>query len=349
LLGDWSFRREERLGRLARSRDPVAIIAARVRSLPSIRQELLRRFAAHNIEREFVNFGKLDLRGRDSSDTRQRDRGFLVRQVIVLKVAMDESGVHDGSPVIAVAAYVARPRQWQDWTKRWNVAKRPIKVMHAVDCQNLTGEFKGWLKEQRDELVKRILPVIADIDIPGVVVGIQMHEFEKALAGRDDLRPIFGTPYAACFQWVVQIIMNFALGALNTERIGFVHELNDYRQEALESFNWIKKHGNPLGNIIGLQFAEKKDYVPLQAADILAYEGNKRLRDPSRQERRAWTALDPDKTRIFAAYYGRDNMADLISRLELIRDGRFDEIDLGSGWKRAAQAAGAGSWEGLRA
>jgi len=97
-----------------------------------------------------------DLRGRDSSDTRQkpqpRDRGFLVRQVIVLKVAMDESGVHDGSPVIAVAAYVARPRQWQDWTKRWNVAKRPIKVMHAVDCQNLTDEFKGWLREQRDEL-----------------------------------------------------------------------------------------------------------------------------------------------------------------------------------------------------
>jgi hypothetical protein len=318
------------------------------RARARVRQKKLR-----HIEREFVNFGKLDLRGRDSSDTRQkpqpRDRGFLVRQVIVLKVAIDESGVHDGSPVIAVAAYVARPRQWQDWTKRWNVAKRPIKVMHAVDCQNLTGEFKGWLKEQRDELVKRILPVIADIDIPGVVVGIQMHEFERALAGRDDLRPIFGTPYAACFQWVVQIIMNFALGALNTERIGFVHELNDYRQEALESFNWIKKHGNPLGNIIGLQFAEKKDYVPLQAADILAYEGNKRLRDPSRQERRAWTALDPDKTRIFAAYYGRDNMADLISRLELIRDGRFDEIDLGSGWKRAAQAAGAGSWEGLRA
>jgi hypothetical protein len=96
------------------------------------------------------------------------------------------------------------------------------------------------------------------------------------------------------------------------------------------------------GNIIGLQFAEKTDYVPLQAADILAYEGNKRLRDPSRPERRAWTALDPDKTRIFAAYYGRDNMAGLIDRLEKIRDGRFSEIDLGVGWKRAAQSAGGG-------
>jgi Protein of unknown function (DUF3800) len=269
--------------------------------------------------------------------------------VIVLKVAMDESGVHDGSPVITVGAYVARPRQWQDWTKRWNVAKRPIKIFHAVDCQNLTEEFKGWTEPERDGLVKRCLPIIAESDFPGVVVGIQMHEFEKAMRGRDDLRPIFGSPYAACFQWVVQIIMNFAIGANSRERIGFIHELNDYRHEALESFNWIKRHGNPLGTIIGLQFADKKDYVPLQAADILAYEGNKRLRDPTRRERRSWAALDPDKTRIFAAYYGRNNMTELITRLQLIRDGRFDEIDLGSGWKRAAQAVGAGSWEERRA
>ena len=262
--------------------------------------------------------------------------------VVVLKVPMDESGVHDGSPVITVGAYIARPRQWQDWTKSWNVAKRPIKVMHAVDCANLKGEFKGWEQPARDELVKRVLPVIAESNAIGVVIGIQMDEFEKAMAGRDDLRPLFGTPYAACFQWVVQVIMNFALGAMSTERIAFVHELNDYRQQALDSFAWIKQHGNPLGNIIGLQFAEKKDFVPLQAADILAYEGNKRLRDPNRPERRAWTALDPDKSRILAAYYGRKNMAGLIDRLEKIRDGRFSELDLGTGWKRAALAAGAG-------
>jgi hypothetical protein len=262
--------------------------------------------------------------------------------VIVLKVAMDESGVHDGSPVITVGAYIARARQWQDWTKLWNATKRPIKVYRAADAANLYGQFEGWTEEARDELVKKLLPVIADTDIPGVVVGIQMDEFEKAMAGRDDLRPIFGTPYAACFQWVVQVIMNFALGALSTERIGFVHEINDYQQEALESFSWVQEHGNPMGNIIGLQFARKKDYVPLQAADILAYEGNKRLRDVSRPARRAWTALDPDKSRLFAAYYGRENMAGLIDRLEKIRDGRFSEIDLGTGWKRAAQAAGAG-------
>jgi hypothetical protein len=179
--------------------------------------------------------------------------------VIVQKVYMDESGTHDGSPVVTVAAYVARPRQCQEWTKRWNVAKRPIKVFHAVDCHNFAGEFEGWKEPQRTDLVKRCLSVIAESDFPGVVVGIQMNEFEKAMEGRPDLRSVFGTPYIACFQWTVQIIMNFALGADNCERIGFVHEFNDYRHEALEAFGWIKRHANPLGNIIGLQFAEKGD------------------------------------------------------------------------------------------
>jgi hypothetical protein len=272
--------------------------------------------------------------------------------VAVLKAYMDESGVHDGSPVLAVAAYLARPRQWQEWTKRWNATKRPIKVFHAADCANLHGEVEGWTKEDRDALVARLLPVIAVFDMPGVVVGIHMQEFEAALAGRPDLREVFGTPYAACFQWVVQIIMNMALGANSRERIAFVHETNDYRQEALEGFSWIEKNGNPLETLISLQFGSKKQFAPLQAADILAYEGNKRLRDPERPERRAWTALDPDKTRVMAAYYGKENMADLIGRLEKIKAGRISEIDLGENgplWKRSAFAAGMGRpWAGER-
>jgi hypothetical protein len=237
-------------------------------------------------------------------------------------------------PRLTVGAYVARPRQWQELTKRWKVAKRPIKVFHAVDCANFTGEFKGWTAQERDPLVIRVLDVLRESDIPGVVIGLHMDEFRKAMAGRDDLRAIFGSPYAACFQWVVQVIMNIAAELASKERIGFIHETNDYPQEAQESFAWVETNGNPNRAVIGLQFADKQDYVPLQAADVLAYEGNKRIRDPSRHERRPWQALNPDG-RIFAAHYGRENMDELIDRLEKIRDGRFREIDLGSSWRRA--------------
>jgi hypothetical protein len=254
--------------------------------------------------------------------------------VVVIKVPMDESGVHDGSPVLTVAAYLERPRQWQEWTKRWNIAKRPIKVFHSVDCQNLVGEFKGWTETSRDELVIRLLDVIDASALTGVVIGLHMGEFEKAMADRPDLRAIFGSPYAACFQWVAQVIINAAIDVGSDERIGFIHECNDYRQEALEAFAWIKRNSNPGNRVIGLTFSEKQDYVPLQAADVLAYEGNKRIRDPSRPERRPWQRLNANG-RISAAQYGRNNMGELIDRLEKVRDGRFSEIDLGSGWNRS--------------
>ena len=254
--------------------------------------------------------------------------------VVVLKIPMDESGVHDGSPVLTVAAYLERPPQWRDWTKEWNKAKRPINVFHATDCANLKGEFKGWKEEDRDPVVIRLLDVIDAANLSGVLIGIHMGEFEKAMKGRDNLRAIFGEPYVACFHWVVQTIINAAIDAGNTERLAFVHECNDYKHQALEAFGWIKANSNPGKRVIGLQFAGKEDFVPLQAADILAYEGNKRLREPSRPERRPWQRINPDG-RILAAHYGRDNMHELIDRLEKIRDGRLSEIDLGSGWNRS--------------
>ena len=115
---------------------------------------------------------------------------------------MDESGIHDDSPVVTVAAYIGRPRDWREWTKRWNVAKRPINIFHAVDAQTLHGEFEGWSESDRDEVVRRILPVIVEANFPGIVIGIHMHEFTKAMGDRNDLKEVFGTPYGACFQWL---------------------------------------------------------------------------------------------------------------------------------------------------
>jgi len=206
--------------------------------------------------------------------------------VAVLKVYMDETGTHDDSPIVAVGAYVGRPRAWKEWTKRWNIAKRPINVYHATDAQNLHGEFEGWSEHDRDELVKRILPVIAETGFPGIVIGINMIEFKEAMDGRDDLSGVFGSPYEACFQWLVQSMMYIQWQTGSKERIAFVHECNDYQQEALQAFSYIKKHCNPQQSPIGILFGDKANYAPLQAADILAYEGNKRMRDPGRPERR---------------------------------------------------------------
>jgi hypothetical protein len=241
---------------------------------------------------------------------------------------MDESGTHDNSPVVVVGAYVGKPSMWRDWTKEWNRTKKPINVFHAVDCANLVGEFKGWDKARRDAYCARLLPVIPRHNILGIAVGIQMDAFRREIAPYPELREMFGTPYTACFQWVIETLLEMLAEYNSEQRVAFFHECNDYQGEALKTLRYIQDERKGK-NVITLAFGGKEDYVPLQAADVLAYEANHLLRDPKRKLRRSWQAIDPDEDnhRIRVRHYGEANMKDLISTL-----GAFRRRLLASGW-----------------
>jgi hypothetical protein len=105
-----------------------------------------------------------------------------------------ESGIHEGSPVVTVAAYLSRPRQWVAFTKEWQRTIRPIKCYHAADAAACHGEFEGWTPAQVADLAKRALPIIPRRTEMGIAIGIQMEHFEEALKGRPILRKQIGTP-----------------------------------------------------------------------------------------------------------------------------------------------------------
>src|SRR5215211_2559802 len=156
------------------------------------------------------------------------------------------------------------------------------------------------------------MPIIRSHELAGIVIGIRLNDYYQALKGRDDILRAMGTPYTACFQWALAIIMEMATEYGRGARMAFVHEVNDYKGEALDAFDFVKLHRNPRQIPITLAFGSKADYPPLQAADVLAYEGGKFLKNPTGTPRRAWTALDPDMTRIVARRYAKDNMPEMI-------------------------------------
>jgi uncharacterized protein DUF3800 len=267
-------------------------------------------------------------------DILEMSRAFLADKegvIAVLKVFMDESGTHDTSPVVTVAAYMGRPTAWRDWTSKWARVLRPIKVYHAVDAQHLKGEFEGWTSAEVGELVAKLLPITANAAIGAVAASIDLRVFEKAISGRDDLKELFGNPYIACLQNVMHVLMAIVANAGTGERIAFIHENNGYHQEAYDCFDWVKKNCNYGGNVVSLSFGAKGDYPPLQAADILAYETNKRVRDISRPARRPWKSLRADK---FAMTYDKGNMDELVKVLDDIKRGRDLGVTPMAAWGR---------------
>ena len=109
--------------------------------------------------------------------------------------------------------------------------------------------------------------------------------------------------------------------------MAFIHEVNNYKGECLKAFDYIKQSHNPRGIRMSITFGSKGDYSPLQAADVLAFEGGKFLKSyPNANPRRAWTAIDPKKE-IVARRYGKEGMPELI---RLLSD--FRAKNLAAGW-----------------
>ena len=225
--------------------------------------------------------------------------------IAVLKVYMDESGIHDGSPALTVGAYVAMPRVWREWTKVWNRRKRPIEVFHSNDCANLWGEFKGWKPPERDAFVAQLLPTIAEHPLAAFVAGIKMNDFRDVCEEYPRMGEALGTPYVACFQWVVTSILQWLDTIPDSQRLAFFHENNDYIGETTSCFGLCRELGDKGNRKMSLTFGAKEDYVALQAADVLAYEGNKRIRNPDTPDRRAWRAINPNGDRRELKYFDR--------------------------------------------
>jgi hypothetical protein len=94
-------------------------------------------------------------------------------------------------------------------------------VFHATDCASFHGEFEGWKHEDRDPYVAQLLPVMPAHPLAGIVIGVHLTELDRAFRDHSELIEMFGTPYTACFQWAISIIMEIATDHGRGQRMVF--------------------------------------------------------------------------------------------------------------------------------
>jgi uncharacterized protein DUF3800 len=252
--------------------------------------------------------------------------------IAVIKLFVDESGIHEGSPIVSVAGYMARGLTWQKFTTEWRRTLKPkgINIFHATDCANLQGDFKGWTVDERDNLMKRLLPIIPKYAF-GYAIAVKLTEVEKLLEARPELRKFHKDPYAVCFQWLLMSVINDLRMKISDPRpISVIHEVNDFKDSAIAAFETVR--AGPGGEAFSrLIFATKREFVPLQAADTLAYEAARRILYHDGPERRSLTALIADG-RIDLKSINRNNADSYIDMLSKIKEA-YDAGILADAWR----------------
>jgi hypothetical protein len=200
----------------------------------------------------------------------------------------DDSGTHPKSDVIVWAGLFGNQYQWESFDRIWNDLldspcpnKDPIKKFHTVECRFREGEFAYWSRTEQDYLIDQLASAVVRTLLSGIAIVVNRRDYDEVVTG--DLRTIYGDAEAFCASlFYVRIQELVSRIAPQETEMAFVIDRRENRmaqhQAAYDIVAEENKRNNILMNVerkielLSLTFASSKKFLPLQAADLFAYE-----------------------------------------------------------------------------
>ncbi|MFZ0248001.1 DUF3800 domain-containing protein [Candidatus Binatus sp.] len=196
---------------------------------------------------------------------------------------MDESGTHDESEFAALAGYVDHSSGWTQFETAWKavLVKYRVSEFHMTDFENRYGEFdwqKYWFLPDKELRHPFMCDIIHALDPPKrlrVGCTISLRDYREIIPEcfHKDYSPYYFL-FAKCIEQLWRVSF---LGIPPDEELAFVFdEKLGFEGRATAIFLALRDRRFPYSDRMGgIQFASSKKVVPLQAADLVAFEYRK--------------------------------------------------------------------------
>jgi hypothetical protein len=196
----------------------------------------------------------------------------------MLAAYLDETGLHGGSPFVAVCGLVGTTLEWSRLEHPWaeNLQTTRVSVFHGFDCENGDGEFFGKSLGIRESLVTGLSTDLAKRELDVGVCGVVQKEWDQCASTETKQR--FQTPYHFCLEFIFQKLNSWSRINANGEPIAMVFaEHQQYAARTMEIYEHYV-YSNQFPHLGLLSFGKPKCLIQLQAADLLAHETYKYMR-----------------------------------------------------------------------
>ena len=189
----------------------------------------------------------------------------------------DESGSHDGSPILCVAGYVFRKNEaiklGHEWRKvlRW----KKLPYFHMVDCAHGNGPFANLTKDERISVQTKLIEVIKRYAIQGIAITVNPVEYERCAKRLPYKRGLYDNAYAFCAQVIMTGVSVFIERNPRIGKMAYFFEAGhrsapqaDEIMRTMFAQPAIKQQFRYTAHV----FVEKQDSPQIQAADLLAWQ-----------------------------------------------------------------------------
>lgn len=202
----------------------------------------------------------------------------------MLMYYVDESGTHDGAPACVLGSYLSPANAWASFELEWKacLTEYDIPHFHMTDYENRQAPFVGWSDDRRLALIERLVSIINRWTVGGVLVGIDLRHFYDVWV--PSLTPgerEIADPYVICLLALMGQHQFYFDQLEQSEQspVAFVLERNT--KSAAQSLRFLSEAWRYEGtlHVPSMTYGSRDEFLPLQAADILAYEGFKELKN----------------------------------------------------------------------
>jgi hypothetical protein len=196
--------------------------------------------------------------------------------VVLLQAFTDDSGSDIGDRRLYMAGYLNRADAWELFSKAWRDecrAASPIEYLKMSEAQSLKGQFRGWSNEARDEKLRRLARVILHFQPLSFEFSINRQAFDQVVAPASP-RGLKSSHFTSCFA-IVSGVSRYIAEQGNDIPVEFIFDRQDGVSDDIGlAFDVMKRslpseaqkliRGKP-------HFEDDKTFLPLQAADFLAW------------------------------------------------------------------------------
>jgi hypothetical protein len=199
--------------------------------------------------------------------------------VATLTAYFDESGTHAGSPAVSVAGYLSTPEQWIKFEAEWRhaLADLGLDTFHMNQFANRAGPYRAWSEPQCRIRLSHLIEIINRNVVASFGVVIPTEPFDRLFSPKAKKHCGGAYGLAATFNFLEVGRILRAIDDVNPwdARVAYVFESGAVGMGQIQKvFQYNKKdpEQEKVLRLLSLRFGDKRNFGPLQAADILAYE-----------------------------------------------------------------------------
>jgi Protein of unknown function (DUF3800) len=193
--------------------------------------------------------------------------------ILVLKAFFDESGHSASSSFVCMGGCIASLEAWSAFEKAWEhvLRKYGITCFHMNHFESNRREFKKWENEpaKHKACLADLINIMNDhIDLYiGTSANVEDHKLSP---------PPKNDPYFNCLMTCIEHIASYVFDLPGDQRVEIVFaDHPEFGARVRQLYPKVRAVSGMYGKLATDTYGFPRDILPLQAADIVAYETNK--------------------------------------------------------------------------